>query len=150
MMCDWLSVEFGGHVLFIPSAPHSFRRRRSLHKPPRKPRSKSWRTCHSGTHARARRARQRATTGSLSRFLTGRRCLWHISGRHSLVRLWPLLDRSQVVAHKALSENGAFWKERPMERRFAAHREQLLADAEVDLALLRGVLPRRERFLDPF
>jgi len=40
-------------------------------------------TCHSGTHARARRARQQSTTGSLSRFLTGRRCPWHISGRHS-------------------------------------------------------------------
>src|SRR5260370_3942295 len=72
-----------GHILFIPSDPHSFRRRRSLHKPPKKPRSKSWRTCHSGTHARARRARQRSITGSPSRFLTGRRCLWHISGPHS-------------------------------------------------------------------
>lgn len=37
-----------------------------------------------------------------------------------------------------------------MERRFAARREQLLADAEVDPRLLRGVLPRLERFLDPF
>jgi SRSO17 transposase len=37
-----------------------------------------------------------------------------------------------------------------MERRFAAHRDQLLADAEVDPRLLRGLLPRLERFLDPF
>jgi SRSO17 transposase len=37
-----------------------------------------------------------------------------------------------------------------MERRFAARREQLLADAEVDPALLRGVLPRLGRFLAPF
>jgi SRSO17 transposase len=37
-----------------------------------------------------------------------------------------------------------------MGRRFAARREQLLADAEVDPRLLRGVLPRLERFLDPF
>jgi SRSO17 transposase len=37
-----------------------------------------------------------------------------------------------------------------MERRFAARREQLLADAEVDPAILRGILPRLERFLDPF
>ena len=37
-----------------------------------------------------------------------------------------------------------------MKSRFAARREQLLADAEVDPALLRGVLPRLERFLDPF
>jgi SRSO17 transposase len=37
-----------------------------------------------------------------------------------------------------------------MERRFAAHRDQLLADAEVDPRILRGVLPRLERFLDPF
>src|SRR5438477_9088107 len=37
-----------------------------------------------------------------------------------------------------------------MERRFAARREQLLADAEVDPRILRGVLPRLERFLDPF
>jgi SRSO17 transposase len=37
-----------------------------------------------------------------------------------------------------------------MERRFAARRDQLLADAEVDPQLLRGVLPRLERFLDPF
>ena len=37
-----------------------------------------------------------------------------------------------------------------MERRFAARRDELLADAEVDPRLLRGVLPRLERFLDPF
>jgi SRSO17 transposase len=37
-----------------------------------------------------------------------------------------------------------------MERRFADRREQLLADAEVDPRLLRGVLPRLQRFLDPF
>jgi SRSO17 transposase len=37
-----------------------------------------------------------------------------------------------------------------MERRFAARRDALLADADVDPRLLRGVLPRLERFLDPF
>ena len=37
-----------------------------------------------------------------------------------------------------------------MQRRFAARRDQLLADAEVDPRILRGVLPRLERFLDPF
>jgi SRSO17 transposase len=37
-----------------------------------------------------------------------------------------------------------------MERRFAARRDQLLADAEVDPCILRGVLPRLECFLDPF
>jgi SRSO17 transposase len=37
-----------------------------------------------------------------------------------------------------------------MERRFAARRDQLLADAEVDPCILRRVLPRLERFLDPF
>ena len=37
-----------------------------------------------------------------------------------------------------------------MERRFAARRDQLLANAEVDPSLLRGVLPRLERFLEPF
>jgi SRSO17 transposase len=37
-----------------------------------------------------------------------------------------------------------------MERRFAARRDQLRADAEVDRRILRGVLPRLERFLDPF
>ena len=37
-----------------------------------------------------------------------------------------------------------------MDRRFAARGEQLLAGAEVDPRILRGVLPRLERFLDPF
>ncbi len=37
-----------------------------------------------------------------------------------------------------------------MDRRFAARRDQLLADAEVDPRLLRGLLPRLERFLAPF
>lgn len=37
-----------------------------------------------------------------------------------------------------------------MQRRFAARRDQLMADAEVDPCVLRGVLPRLERFLDPF
>jgi SRSO17 transposase len=37
-----------------------------------------------------------------------------------------------------------------MERRFAARRDQLLADAEVDPRIPRGVLPRLERFLAPF
>ena len=37
-----------------------------------------------------------------------------------------------------------------MNRRFAARRDQLLADAEVDPCILRDVLPRLERFLDPF
>src|ERR1700719_2423255 len=37
-----------------------------------------------------------------------------------------------------------------MRHRFAARREQLLADAEVDPRILRAVLPRLERFLDPF
>jgi SRSO17 transposase len=37
-----------------------------------------------------------------------------------------------------------------MQRRFAARREQLLADAEVDPRICRAVLPRLERFLDPF
>jgi SRSO17 transposase len=37
-----------------------------------------------------------------------------------------------------------------MERRFAARREQLLTDAEVDPRIPRGVLSRLERFLDPF
>src|SRR5260370_30130626 len=37
-----------------------------------------------------------------------------------------------------------------MQRGFAARRDQLLADAEVDPRILRGVLPRLERFLDPF
>jgi SRSO17 transposase len=37
-----------------------------------------------------------------------------------------------------------------MQRRFAARRDQLLADAEVDPRIPRGVLSRLERFLDPF
>ncbi len=37
-----------------------------------------------------------------------------------------------------------------MERRFAARRDQLLADAEVDPRIPRGVLARLECFLDPF
>ena len=37
-----------------------------------------------------------------------------------------------------------------MDRRFAARRDQLLADAEVDPRIPRGVLPRLERFLEPF
>jgi SRSO17 transposase len=37
-----------------------------------------------------------------------------------------------------------------MQRRFAARRKQLLADAEVDPRILLAVLPRLERFLDPF
>jgi len=37
-----------------------------------------------------------------------------------------------------------------MERRFAGRRDQLLADAEVDPRILHGVLPRLQRFLDPF
>jgi SRSO17 transposase len=37
-----------------------------------------------------------------------------------------------------------------MERRFAARREQLLADAELDPRIPRGVLTRLEHFLDPF
>jgi SRSO17 transposase len=37
-----------------------------------------------------------------------------------------------------------------MDRRFAARRDQLLADAQVDDRIPRGVLPRLERFLEPF
>ncbi len=37
-----------------------------------------------------------------------------------------------------------------MPRRFAARRQQLLDDAEVDPRIGRAVLPRLERFLDPF
>src|SRR4051812_34863222 len=37
-----------------------------------------------------------------------------------------------------------------MDPRFAARRDELLADAEVDPQILRGILPRLERFLDPF
>ena len=37
-----------------------------------------------------------------------------------------------------------------MQRRFAARRTQLLADAEVDPRIARAILPRLERFLEPF
>src|SRR5271168_2673001 len=37
-----------------------------------------------------------------------------------------------------------------MERRFAARRDQLLANIEIDPCIPRGVLPRLQRFLDPF
>ena len=37
-----------------------------------------------------------------------------------------------------------------MERRFAARRDQLVADAEVDPRIPRGVRSRLERFLDSF
>jgi SRSO17 transposase len=37
-----------------------------------------------------------------------------------------------------------------MDRRFAARRDELLADAEVAPQILRGLLPRLERFLEPF
>jgi SRSO17 transposase len=37
-----------------------------------------------------------------------------------------------------------------MDRRYAARRDRLLADAEVDPQLLRGVLPRLEALLEPF
>ena len=37
-----------------------------------------------------------------------------------------------------------------MQRRFATRRQELLADAEVDPRICRAVLPRLERFLDPF
>ena len=37
-----------------------------------------------------------------------------------------------------------------MDRRFAARREELLADAELAPQILRGLLPRLERFLAPF
>jgi hypothetical protein len=37
-----------------------------------------------------------------------------------------------------------------MQGRFATRRKQLLADAEVDPRIARAVLPRLERFLDPF
>jgi SRSO17 transposase len=37
-----------------------------------------------------------------------------------------------------------------MQRHFAARRQQLLADAEVDPRIVRAVLPRLDRFLDPF
>jgi len=37
-----------------------------------------------------------------------------------------------------------------MDRRFAARRDELLADAHVDPVILRGLLPRLERSLDHF
>lgn len=37
-----------------------------------------------------------------------------------------------------------------MDRRFAAHRDRLLEDAEVDPRVLRDLQPRLDRFLDPF
>jgi SRSO17 transposase len=37
-----------------------------------------------------------------------------------------------------------------MQRRFAARRQELLEDAQVDPRICRAVLPRLERFLDPF
>jgi hypothetical protein len=37
-----------------------------------------------------------------------------------------------------------------MERRFRVRLDELLADAEVDPRILRGLLPRLERFLEPF
>jgi SRSO17 transposase len=37
-----------------------------------------------------------------------------------------------------------------MERRFRVRLDELLADAEVDPRVLRGMLPRLERFLEPF
>jgi SRSO17 transposase len=37
-----------------------------------------------------------------------------------------------------------------MDRHFAARRKRLLADAEVDPQVLRGVLPRLQEFLEPF
>jgi len=37
-----------------------------------------------------------------------------------------------------------------MDRRFAAHKEQLLADAELDARLLDELKPRLQQFLDPF
>jgi SRSO17 transposase len=37
-----------------------------------------------------------------------------------------------------------------MDRRFVARRDELLADAEVAPQILHGILPRLERFLDPF
>src|SRR5262249_53426771 len=42
------------------------------------------------------------------------------------------------------------WRRLVMERRFEVRLEELLADAEVKPGLLRGVLPRLERFLEPF
>src|SRR5262245_46092981 len=37
-----------------------------------------------------------------------------------------------------------------MERRFRIRLDELLEDAEVPATLLRGVMPRLERFLEPF
>ena len=37
-----------------------------------------------------------------------------------------------------------------MERRFRIRLDELLADAEVDPRVLRGMVPRLERFLEPF
>ena len=37
-----------------------------------------------------------------------------------------------------------------MERRYRVRLDELLGDAVVDPAVLRGLLPRLERFLDPF
>src|SRR5689334_6412705 len=37
-----------------------------------------------------------------------------------------------------------------MERRYRVRLDELLGDAMVDPAVLRGLLPRLERFLDPF
>ena len=37
-----------------------------------------------------------------------------------------------------------------MDRRFAARRDEFLSDAEGDPAILRGVSPRLQCFLDPF
>jgi SRSO17 transposase len=50
-----------------------------------------------------------------------------------------------------LSEKGnVSEKELPMERRFAVRLDELLADAQLQPAMLRGLLPRLERFLKPF
>src|SRR5207237_835688 len=57
---------------------------------------------------------------------------------------------TQVFFYKGLLENPRLWEGWPMDRRFAARRDELLADAEVDPQILRGILPRLERFLDPF
>src|SRR5262245_11493574 len=67
-----------------------------------------------------------------------------------ILRRWTLLERPQVGPYQALSENGSPPQGPPMERRCAARRDQLLAGAEVDPRILRGVLPRPERFPGPF
>ena len=59
------------------------------------------------------------------------------------------LSETSHFVQSSFGEHGPR-KEPPMERRFAARRDQLLADAEVDPRIPRGVLPRLERFLDPF